>query len=186
MKNKFIVLMFVILLALIFSLPFVAFAQENEPVSEPVVNIIITPHEKVELKENFVNDEECETSESTESIEIFKERWHESAVYLAKTVWGEARGTSIEGQEKVIWCILNRVDHSDFPDTIIGVVTAPGAFHGYSSHHPCTEEMYELSLSVIKKWQAEKEGEEVDRILGCDYLYFCADGNGGNAFRTEW
>ena len=127
-------------------------------------------------------------AEPEDGVDIsFEEQWGEAAVYLAKTVWGEARGTSTEGQEQVIWCILNRVDDSRFPDDITSVITQNNQFHGYSSSYPCTDEFYDMSLEVIKKWQDEKNGVEVDRALDPEYVYFSADASGlGNNFRTHW
>lgn len=119
--------------------------------------------------------------------EAFIAKWNESAIYIAKTVWGEARGVSAYEQEKVIWCILNRVDDPRFPSTIIGVITAPNQFHGYSSGFPYTDEMYDLALDVIYRWQLEKVGGESNRNLGPEYVYFSADSTGlGNNFRPHW
>ena len=109
------------------------------------------------------------------------------AQYIAKTVWGEARGCTVAEQEQVIWCILNRVD-SDiqyFPDDIISVVTQPNQFHGYSPDHPVTEEHYNLALDVLERWEAEKRGEAVQRNLGKEYLYFHGDGK-HNYFRENF
>lgn len=109
------------------------------------------------------------------------------AEYIAKTVWGEARGCTVAEQEQVIWCILNRVD-SDiqyFPDNIISVVTQPNQFHGYSPDHPVTEEHYNLALDVLDRWEAEKRGEAVQRNLGKDYVYFHGDGE-HNYFRKNF
>lgn len=47
---------------------------------------------------------------------------------LAKVIEGEARGESYTGQVAVGAVILNRVDHSSFPDSISGVVYQSGAF----------------------------------------------------------
>lgn len=47
---------------------------------------------------------------------------------LAKTISAEARGEPYEGQVAVGAVILNRVEHSSFPDTVSGVVYQPGAF----------------------------------------------------------
>lgn len=46
------------------------------------------------------------------------------AEYLAKTLYGEARGCSTVEQATVVWCVLNRVDDESglWPDDIIGVV----------------------------------------------------------------
>ena len=155
------------------------------------------PTEEVKAPESSAssNSKPTETIKPTKSTapvaveydEAFIEKWSDSAIYIAKTVWGEARGVSAYEQEKVIWCILNRVDDSRFPNTIIGVITAPNQFHGYSSGFPCTDEMYKLALDVIYRWQLEKAGGESNRNLGPEYVYFSADGTGlGNVFRTHW
>ncbi len=47
---------------------------------------------------------------------------------LAKVIEGEARGEGYKGQVAVGAVILNRVDHSSFPDSISGVVYQSGAF----------------------------------------------------------
>jgi hypothetical protein len=109
------------------------------------------------------------------------------AEYIAKTVWGEARGCPVEEQEQVIWCILNRVD-SDipyFPDDIISVITQPSQFHGYSPSNPVTDEHYELALDVMTRHEAEKRGEDSGRNLPIEYLYFYGDGK-HNHFREEY
>jgi len=132
--------------------------------------------------------------ESKEELLRHKTVWYEAveevnqeAAYIAKTVWGEARGCSVEEQEKVIWCILNRVDSElpYFPDDIIGVITQPNQFHGYSPDYPVTSEHYELALDVLKRWNAEKRGEESNRNLPPEYVYFHGDGK-HNYFRVEF
>lgn len=47
---------------------------------------------------------------------------------LAKVISAEARGESYTGQVAVGAVILNRVEHSSFPDSIAGVIYQPGAF----------------------------------------------------------
>ncbi|MGM0500952.1 MAG: spore cortex-lytic enzyme [Bacillota bacterium] len=47
---------------------------------------------------------------------------------LARAVYSEARGETIEGQVAVAAVILNRLRHDEFPDTIKGVVFQPWAF----------------------------------------------------------
>ena len=69
----------------------------------------------------------------------------EDITYLAKTVYGEARGLSKTEQSAVVWTILNRVDSNKFnQNTIIGVVTAPNQFAGYKSSHPVNPDIREL------------------------------------------
>lgn len=47
---------------------------------------------------------------------------------LARMVWTEARGESMEGQQAVAEVVLNRMISPDFPDTLKGVIFAQGQF----------------------------------------------------------
>ncbi len=47
---------------------------------------------------------------------------------LAKLIAAEARGENYKGQVAVGAVVLNRVEHSSFPDTIAGVIYQKGAF----------------------------------------------------------
>ena len=51
---------------------------------------------------------------------------------LANAVYGESRGEPYEGQVAVAAVILNRIEHSDFPNTVGGVIFQPGAFTAVS------------------------------------------------------
>ena len=61
------------------------------------------------------------TSNSTSDVQL-----------MARAINGEARGESYEGQVAVGAVIMNRVKHSDFPNTIAGVIYQPGAFTAVS------------------------------------------------------
>jgi hypothetical protein len=112
----------------------------------------------------------------------------EEAEYIAKALYGEARGCSTTEQAAVVWCILNRVDDESglWPDDIIGVVTQEHQFIGYSPEHPVLPELYDLAMDVLERWQLEKGGEtDVGRVLPADYCYFQGDGQ-HNYFRREF
>ena len=51
---------------------------------------------------------------------------------LSHLIYGEARGEPYTGQVAVGAVIMNRVKHSDFPNTIAGVIYQPGAFTAVS------------------------------------------------------
>ena len=108
------------------------------------------------------------------------------AIALAKLTWGEARGVpflEINGQSvstrtqqaAVMWTVLNRFDEG-YADSIIGVITAKGQFHGYSAEHPIEEDLLDLAYDVLDRWNAEKHGETVVRELPSGYLWFHGDG----------
>ena len=106
--------------------------------------------------------------------------------YLAKTVWGEARGETKTEQAAVVWTVLNRLDEGSFGKNIATVITTPQQFTGYRSSNPVTSEIRELVIDVLNRWTSEKAGlEHVGRVLPSDYLYFRGNGQ-ENYFRKEW
>ena len=106
-------------------------------------------------------------------------------VAVAKMLWGEARGCELDNQQKAVWCVLNRVDDSRFPDTIQGVLSQPSQFHGYSPDFPVWDELKEVALDVLTRWSLEKQGVTVERELPNTYLWFTGDGV-QNHFREEY
>lgn len=52
----------------------------------------------------------------------------EEITLLARAVYSEARGEPYEGQVAIAAVILNRLNHSSFPNTISGVIFQPRAF----------------------------------------------------------
>ena len=97
-------------------------------------------------------------------------------IALAQMLYGEARGCTVDNQMKCVWCVLNRVDDARFPDTIIGVVSQPGQFHGYSPNFPVWDNLYAVALDVLTRWNAEKNGVTVERELPPEYIFFTGDG----------
>lgn len=104
---------------------------------------------------------------------------------LAQMLYGEARGCTVDNQMKCVWCVLNRVDDVRFPDTIIGVVSAPGQFHGYSPDFPVWDELKEVALDVLTRWSMEKQGADVARELDKNAVFFTGDGT-TNWFRSVY
>lgn len=101
-------------------------------------------------------------------------------IALAQMLYGEARGCTVNNQMKCVWCVLNRVDDARFPDTIIGVVSAPGQFYGYSPNFPVWDNLRAVALDVLTRWSMEKQGANVARELPDTYCWFTGDGT------TNW
>lgn len=126
--------------------------------------------------------------ESEIDIPNIEEKYKDEIPYIARTVWGEARGCSETEQAAVIWCILNRVDSSIryMPDNIIDVVTQKHQFLGYVETFPVTEEIRKLVIDVLTRWEMEKAGvENVGRVLPPEYMWFHGDGR-HNHFRDSY
>lgn len=104
---------------------------------------------------------------------------------IARTLYGECGGVeTVAEQEAVAWVILNRLD-AGYADTVLGVVSAPGQFEGYSPEHPLWPELVEVAERVLRMHHREQRGGCVDRVLGPEYLWFSGDGK-RNYFRCEY
>lgn len=105
---------------------------------------------------------------------------------LARTLYGECRGVpSKMEQAAVAWCVLNRLD-AGYADTVLGVVSAPWQFVGYSPYHPVTDELADLAADVLERHWREQQGEtDVGRVLPSDYLWFTGR-DGRNWFRASY
>lgn len=106
-------------------------------------------------------------------------------VAIAKMLYGESRGCSIDNQQKAVWCVLNRVDDERFPDSIIGVLSQPNQFHGYSTAFPVWDELTAVAEDVLTRWSLEKQGVAVNRELPKSFLYFTGTGR-ENIFREAF
>lgn len=104
---------------------------------------------------------------------------------LAQMLYGEARGCTVNNQIKCVWCVLNRVDDTRFPDTIIGAVSQPGQFYGYSPNFPVWDNLYAVALDVLTRWSMEKQGAEVARELDASFVWFTGNGV-ENVFRGAY
>lgn len=106
-------------------------------------------------------------------------------IALAQMLYGEARGCTVDNQMKCVWCVLNRVDDTRFPDTIIGVLSQPSQFHGYSPNFPVWDELKEVARDVLTRWSMEKQGADVARELDKNAVFFTGDGT-TNWFRSVY
>lgn len=71
---------------------------------------------------------------------------------LARIISAEARGEPFSGQIAVGACVLNRVQHPSFPDTIAGVVYQPGAFTAITDgqiNEAVTESAYNAAREAL-------------------------------------
>lgn len=140
-------------------------------------------HAAAELLRSLGVDEDSEAITAL-SDEWWRCEYHTEAEYIAKTLYGEARGCSEAEQRAVVWCILNRVDEGVWGDGIIGVITRPGQFAGYDPDYPIWPELYEIAQDVLTQWRREGNGETVERVLPRAFVYF--SGNGSyNVFRDR-
>lgn len=155
-----------------------------EPTVEPTVEPTSTPEPTMEPTYETPTEllEEMAVQESDSLAD--------EAVYMAKVIYGEARGIYSQTEQAcVAWTILNRVD-AGFGESIKEVCTAPAQFC-YNANFPTVDDygrdLVALALDVIERWQAEKNFGTVEsgRVLPKDYYYFGGD-DGHNWFRNTY
>ena len=148
---------------------------------EPAETQPVEPEPTPEIKEDDVADSDIETE--TE-IMYYTEN---EVVMMAKVLYRECRGIPSDTEKAcVVWSVCNRVDSDRFNgDTITEVVTAPNQF-AYSYDTPVWDELYELALDVLTRWNSERNGEvSVGRVLPKDYAFYTGDGV-HNYFRNKY
>lgn len=165
---------FIILLALLLCIVYARATWEEQPASTPTVT------------EETAEPEQPEAPEPSEPPVYYKMYFTEEDVAeVAKMLWGEARGCARDNQIKCAWVVVNRVDDERFPDTIQGVLSQPGQFHGYSESFPVTDELYSVAFDVLTRWSYEKQGIPVSRELAQSFLWFTGNGQ-ENIFREVY
>lgn len=100
-----------------------------------------------------------ETPSKYSGISISEEEYE----LLAKIVYLEARGECVEGQQAVVEVVFNRVLDPRFPDTVEGVIYAPGQF--------CTVPMLDSAYPNETQYAAIDAAIESEGIVG-DAIYF--------------
>lgn len=85
---------------------------------------------------------------------------------VARVLYGTALHHSEDAQKAVVWCIINRVESSLYPDTIQAVCEQESQWMGYSAENPVIESLYEIADEVLSGW--EQGGY---RAISPDYLF---------------
>lgn len=128
------------------------------------------------------------TEPTTDPVKLEIKQINQTEVELiAKTIWGEARGVKSDAEKAAVaWCVLNRVDADEFPDTITEVITEPMQFIGYCEENPVEPKLAAIARDVLRRWEIEKrEGYIKGRTLPAEYTFMWGDGE-HNHFTKEW
>lgn len=117
---------------------------------------------------------------ATPTPDIFTVSYDEDAEYLAKLLYGCVRYRSRAVQEAVLWCALNRVDASIYPNSVKEVVQQQSQWQGYSDENPVTDDLYDVALDVLTTWRTNGH-----RSAPADCLFMLITNNGVE-LRTRW
>lgn len=102
----------------------------------------------------------------------------EDATLIVRTVWLEAGNQPIEGKRLVAAVILNRVDSEQFPNTVEGVLSAPGqfaTFHALSKSHPTIEDAIAVQMEINERSNTEVMYFRTRRYGSGTPMFQCGD-----------
>lgn len=85
---------------------------------------------------------------------------------VARVLYGTALHHSEDAQKAVVWCIINRVESSLYPNSIEEVCAQPSQWMGYADDNPVIESLYKIADEVLSGW--EQGGY---RAVSPDYLF---------------
>ena len=186
------------MIGLLGAMVFYAMVKEDELIEQPAPTPAPTPivldlpkPEAPPVHIEFVKAEvEIEPAKTEPAAPVETKEIADTVKMIAQTVWGEARACSKTEQAAVVWSICNRFD-SDNPyfsncRILADVVTQPYQYHGYNPSFPVEDDIVDLVLDVLNRWEREKNGEEdVGRVLPKEYIFFVGDGK-HNHFTKEY
>lgn len=105
---------------------------------------------------------------------------------LAACVYFEAGNQSMEGKRLVVDVILNRCESDRFPDSIRGVLSAPGQFVTYNRIVSCSYDDVPIDCygAVLAEIEARNNGIKLDENLYGYNVYFFSSNGSENVFRN--
>ena len=62
------------------------------------------------------------------------------------------QGYTDDDLRTAVWCILNRTDSSEYPDSIYDVIGWPDQWMGYSEDNPVLADLYEIAREELEVW----------------------------------
>lgn len=123
------------------------------------VHDTILTRKDVEAKLEAEKAEAARKEREAAEVKHFTE---EDAVAVAKMLWGEARGCSLEVKQNCVRTVCNRCTDGRYPSTPYKVVTQPSQYHGYSASNPVDSELYNIAVDVLTDWSKMLNGEAVE------------------------
>lgn len=96
---------------------------------------------------------------------------------LARTIWGEARGETIEGRIAVANVVMNRVADPRWPGSVRGVVLQPKQFSAWNEDDPNRRQLLEVTdenpvfRECLAVAQAAVDGQLEDLTGGANHYF---------------
>lgn len=90
---------------------------------------------------------------------------NEEAEALAKVLYG-VKDNSTDDLKTYCWCVLNRVDNPNYPDTLQDVIAQPSQWMRYDPTNPIIESLYQLAREQLDNWH-----NDTHRPVSNEYVF---------------
>lgn len=126
----------------------------------------ITQVYEAELSQmSFAHNEEITAIRAEYELVTPEKQLQQEAEYIARVLYGTALEHDARDQRTLVWCILNRVDSSSYPNTVKEVCQQPSQWIGYDDNNPILTNLYELAIEELTTWHNNY------RPVSEDYVY---------------
>lgn len=137
---------------------------------QPTQIILITiQKEKEEVEIPILRNNEIVSLYGQSNVyrELINSLTEEDKELICRIVFLECGNQCELGQRAVIEVILNRVLNEKYPDTVYGVLSAPGQFSTWGLRNTVSQENIDKMMEIL-----EIVYEEDEIVLTTDYVYF--------------
>lgn len=118
---------------------------------EKKIDEIIAEHESTIIQMNEEHYAEIIRLRSEYETKTPEDVIREEAEYIARVLYGY-RNNSERDLRTAVWCILNRVDNSRYPDIVKEVCQQDSQWIGYSDDNPILNNFYEIAVNELETW----------------------------------
>lgn len=108
---------------------------------------------KTEWAEARIAEQEEAARAALES-DPYQIQLNEEAEVLARVLYG-VRENSTDDLKTYCWCVFNRVDNSNYPDTITDVIAQPGQWMRYDRTNPVLSNLYDIAREQLDLWHTD-------------------------------
>lgn len=118
---------------------------------EKMMDEIVAEHENTIIQMNEEHYTEIVRLRNEYETKTPEDVIREEGEYIARVLYGY-RNNSERDLRTAVWCILNRVDSSRYPDTVKEVCQQDSQWIGYSDDNPILTEFYEIAVNELETW----------------------------------
>lgn len=104
-------------------------------------------------QERWVNEyiDQQEAARLGMPVDPYEARLDAEAQALARVLYG-VKDNSTDDLRTYCWCVFNRVDSSDYADTLEEVIEQPKQWMRYDPENPVLDSLYQLARAELEAW----------------------------------